>query len=100
MPDNSPGSSPTFTALEADKIVKVALALKRHDEVASDRGMSPAQLEAIGAEVGLSPDNVREAIAILGGPANPVSLMGAPMAIRLDRELDIAVPRSGDEKLV
>jgi len=64
------------------------------------RGVSLAQLEAIGAEVGLSPDNVREAIAVLGGPGNPTSLMGAPLAIRLDRDVDVPFPRGGDEAFV
>ncbi len=68
-----------------------------------DGALSAGTLERIGAEVGLSPDRVRDAVHAVSTRTTPPrqgGVLGAPLKIELERTIDAEVPAQEFESLL
>jgi hypothetical protein len=81
-----------FSVLEAEKIFEVALALKQRADQDAGAGLTRAQIEEIGGDVGLSPDEVRQAMAVIATEGTRTGwFVGSPSRLVLERDLTIGV---------
>ena len=101
-----PGATPSrrFDEKEVALIIKRASELQQSETPAeSTTGMSLAELEQVAREAGLDPELVRRAAADLDTRVTdqtPNRLLGAPIALQLERTIDGEVPADEYETLV
>ncbi|MCZ6915667.1 MAG: hypothetical protein O7I93_02720, partial [Gemmatimonadetes bacterium] len=89
---------------EAQVRAVIRSAAERQAEHPTEEGaMSLAAIQRIGAEVGLSPDRVRDAVQGLASPPAMLArggIFGAPSKIDMERTLDAELPVEGFEALL
>lgn len=95
-----------YSEEEIERILARAAELEAEKPPAADAGgMTLAELEQIGAEAGLHPELLRTAARELdrGVSASPVGsrrLLGAPVVVRFEREVEGELGREGLERLI
>ena len=93
---------PAYDEAQARAVIRYA-AEQQLDHPTEEGALSLAAIQRIGAEVGLSPDRVRDAVqALARPPAIPArrGIFGAPSKIDMERTLDGELPVEGFEALL